>query len=180
MGGTGETALCLFTVGRYMWRVRQVGMAVVALLSTVGYVAGLGWTLYGMQPLWPFWAWVLLGVGALLLWLVRVDERSRSHWVAGLLVGLGVGLAIFGWIGDGGVGSGPVYVGEEVYYGMMYEWTSNTLHFGRTIPGGDYPARVHPNRALLVAGTLLTTTGVFLGIRQRTLHTNPEGRSSAG
>lgn len=158
----------------------SMGLAVLSVVVAVGYVTGMGWTMYGTQADWPFWTWVLLGVGAPLLWFVMVDERARAHWVVGLLVGLGVGLAIFGWIGDGALLHDAPYGGAEAYYGITYEWTTNTLRFGTTIPGGDYPARVHPNRLLLIGATLLTSLGISLGLTAHTTDANPAPPDSTG
>ena len=155
-------------------------IGILSVVVAVGYVAGLGWTMYGMQPLWPFWTWVLIGVGAPLLWLVIVDERSRSHWVAGLLVGLGVGLTILGWIGSGVVSDLSAYGGEDVYYGITYDWASNTLRFGETMPEANYPAHVHPNRSLLAGSTLLIVLGISLGLMDRTADAESAPPESTG
>lgn len=155
-------------------------MGVLSVVVAVGYVAGLGWTLYGMHADWPFLTWVLLGVGAVLLWLAFVDERTRSQWVATLLVGLGLCLAILGWIGSGAAGTLPAYGGDEVYWAITYDWASNTLRFGNTIPSADPTVRVHPNRALLLGGTLLTALGLALGLTAQTTDATPTPTESTG
>lgn len=142
-------------------------IAVLSSIVAVGYVAGLGWTMYGMQPLWPFWTWVLIGVGSLLLWLITTDKRTRETYVSAILIGLGVGLVFTGLIGSGVVSDLTAYYGEDVYYGITYDWTTNTLRFGKTIPEGHYPAHVHPNRPLILGGTLLATLGIYLGFTDR-------------
>lgn len=163
-----------------MNRRASLRLAVLSVVVAVGYIAGVGWTMYGMQADWPFLTWVLLGVGAVLLWLVMVGERTRPQWGAGLLVGLGLCLAILGWIGSGAGGAIPAYGGDDVYWAITYDWASNTLRFGETIPSARPPVRVHPNRALLLGGTLLTALGLSLGLTDRTMDAHPASPESAG